>query len=334
MLAMLGDSELEPGYTTKTYLCELVGDNLLDGAGLMPLSDAVEVVRDASQRNTLAIIGHALAARATSQTSPVGDIAGEAVQALDDVLSSLRAGARLSYDAEGAALTALAHLDSSERQYPTTGLADLDAATGGWPLGQLSIWAGRPGMGKSACASSAVLRAGKAGFGVGFFSLEMQGEQLGARLLTDLAFTGASPIYYEDILNRRIDEQQRRRLNRAAEALDGLPIRIEEQRGLNLAEIQSRARKMANTFARDGQKLSVLFIDHMGLVRASSRYAGNRVNEVSEISDGLATLAKDLDVAVVALSQLNRGVEGRDNKRPGLSDLRDSWQPSNRTPAL
>lgn len=322
--AVIGsDEEISPGVSVHRYLGDLMVENIT--AGALPIGDALEVVRDLAQRNALASIGTLLTAKATSQSAAVGDIASEAVHQIDDVISSLRAGRRQAYDAAGAADIALRHLSSEDRTYPTTGLADLDAICGGWPLGQLSIWAGRPGMGKSACATGAVLRASSAGHGVGFFSLEMQGEQLGARLMTDLAYTNREPIFYEDIINRRdIGDNAVRRLMRASEAMRGLPVSIEEQRGLTLAEIQARSRKMANEFDRQGRKLACVFVDHLGLVRASARYRGNRVNEVMEISDGLATMAKELDCAVIALCQLNRAVEGRENKRPSLSDLRDS----------
>jgi replicative DNA helicase len=143
-------------------------------------------------------------------------------------------------------------------------------------------------------------------------------------MLSDLSYTHDAPIYYEEILKRRLAPGHRQRIERAAAAMDVLPIIAEEQRDLTLAEICSRSRKMANEFDRKGKKLSVIVVDHMGLVLPSSRYKGNRVNEVTEISNGLATLAKDLDCAVIALCQLNRGVEGRENKRPGMADLRDS----------
>jgi replicative DNA helicase len=191
----------------------------------------------------------------------------------------------------------------------------------------MSVLAGRPGMGKSAAASSSLLRGARAGHASLFFSLEMVGEQLGSRMLTDLAWTRQHPIHYEDILHRRteiINDPARRRLAVAKDELAKLPVLIEEQRGLTFAEIAARSRKAANALDRQGRRLETIFVDHMLLVHPSARYSGNRVQEVREISGGLATLAKELDVAVVALCQLNRGVEGRENKRPGLADLRDS----------
>jgi replicative DNA helicase len=146
-------------------------------------------------------------------------------------------------------------------------------------------------------------------------------------MLTDLAWSYDDPIQYEDILQRRretFDDRKRRRLAEARDRLRDLPLTIEEQRGLTFGEIAARARKHASALDRHGRKLDLVIIDHMLLVRPSHRYSGNRVREVAEISDGIATLAKDMGTSVLALCQLNRGVEGRENKRPSLADLRDS----------
>ena len=323
LVAALGNGEIEPQLTMREYLNQLIKDTVY--GQFAPWQDAVETLLDYSRRRMLASVGTRLMHGSTAGRTSVTDMAADAVHALDDVLSSFRVTKRQSYDVEDAANAALVHLQSSARIYPTTGLVDLDKKLGGWALGQLHIIAGRPGMAKSACATSCVTRAAQAGHGVAFFSLEMQKEQLGARLMTDLAYTAESPIYYSDILNRRLDDEHKlRRLEAAAARLAGLPAMIEEQRGLTLSEIAARSRKLAAAFERKGKRLEVVFVDHIGLVRASNRYAGNRVREVAEISDGLATLAKELDVAVVGLCQLNRGVEGRENKRPDLHDLRDS----------
>jgi replicative DNA helicase len=325
LVARFGDDEIAPGLTPRQYLMRLFSGALANF--YRPLSDIIEVVKDNSARRGIADIGHALAAQAANGASNLLDVGGLAVERLDDVLASLRTGQRRAYDASGAAMLALEHLDSTDAPYPTTGLADLDKVTGGLPLGQSMVLAARPGMGKSAAASTIALRAAMKGHCVLFFSLEMTGEQLGARMLTDLAWTYDDPIFYEDILQRRtmaLDERRRRRLAEAHNRLRGLPLTIEEQRGLTFSEIAARARKHAAMLDRQGRKLEVIVIDHMLLVKPSQRYAGNRVREVAETSDGIATLAKNMGVAVLALCQLNRGVEGRENKRPGLADLKDS----------
>jgi replicative DNA helicase len=145
-----------------------------------------------------------------------------------------------------------------------------------------------------------LLRTAAKGNAAAFFSLEMTKEQLGARMLTDLAYVQSQPVLYEDILNRRIrDERHRRRLDDAKASLETLSIFIEEQRGLTVSEIAARSRKIAAKLERDGKTLRIIFVDHMMLVQAADRYSGNRVREVGEISEGLTLLAQELDVAVV-----------------------------------
>ncbi len=325
LVARFGDDEIEAGLTPRRYF------NLLFGNALQtfhqPFSDTMEVIRDNAARRALSTIGTSLSLQAVDGGSNLLETAGAAMERMDEVLASLRTGHRRAYDAHGAASLALEHLDKEIDPYPSTGLLDLDRMTGGIPRGQSSILAARPGMGKSAAASSIAIRAALKGNSVMFFSLEMTGEQLGSRLLTDLAWTFDDPLYYEDILQRRtfaLDERKRRRLKEAQDRLKGLPLAIEEQRGLTMGEIEARARKHANALDRQGSKLDLIVIDHMGLVRSSQRYAGNRVREVAEVSDAIATLAKELDCGMLALCQLNRGVEGRENKRPALADIRDS----------
>ena len=319
----LGDDVVADNLTLTGYLKRL--HQALAAGEYGTLEGAIETLRDDARRRALHQVGSMLATAALAGRNLISDVAQRAAHEIDDVLASLRTGKARAYDAAKAADIAIQHMDGDAPAWPTTGLDDLDKMLGGWPRGQLSVLAARPAMGKSAAATCAALKAAQRGTATLFFSLEMVGEQLGARLLTDLAFTRDNPIAYEDILHRRIvGECIRRRLNEARQLLRNLPLRIEEQRGLTMADIAVRARKAANEFDRHGMKLDLIIVDHMLLVRASSRYAGNRVREVAEISDGLATLASELDCAMLALCQLNRSVEGRENRRPDLQHLRDS----------
>jgi replicative DNA helicase len=322
--AAVGDSEVAPDVSMRDYLKSLIEEGMYRLH--LPLADAVETVLDASRRRKLSSIGANLTFGSTAGFKSVADLAHEAMTDVNELLATLRIGKRKSYSAEEAAQSALDALAEGKKlDFPTTGLVDLDRMLGGWPRGQMSVVAGRPGMGKSAFAVDAVAKAARAGNPVLFFSLEMLKEQIGPRLLTDLAFTGSDPIAYEDVLQLRLtDERQIARLHKAKALLDGMPLHIEEERGLTVADIIARSEKHANELARQGKRLDLVVVDHIGLVRASDRYRGVRHRELAEISDGLATLAKDLSVAVVALCQLNRGVEGRDNKRPSMADLRES----------
>jgi replicative DNA helicase len=321
LIAVFADDEVEAGLKVRDCLTRIVRASLY--GQFLPIDDAIEVIRDAAARNVLAKIAEDMRIGA-GIVRPVIETALDATARLDELVAMSRAGERQTFDSAGIASTAFDHLDSTDVNNPTTGLKDLDDVLGGWPKGELSVVAARPGMGKSAFATSALLRAAKARRGCLFFSLEMTATQIGARLLTDLAFTADNPIFYEDVLKKRINPRQRERLQQAKAIVDQLPLTIEVERGLTVTDVAVRSRKLAAQYERDGGSLEVIFVDHMLLLRASQRYSGNRVREVAEISDGLASLAKELNVAVVALCQLNRQVEGRENKRPGLSDLRDS----------
>lgn len=320
VIAALGNGEVEPGLFLRPYLEHLRRSSFM--LRLFPLGDAVGVIREAAQRRLLAGVGSTLLG-AQGLPRTVSAIVADALERLDDIAAQSRQSARLSYDAMSAATAALDFADNSAKAI-TTGLTDLDRMLGGWPRGELSVLAGRPGMGKSAVATSCLIQAAKRKNGAMFFSLEMTKKQLGSRIIADAAWSWDDPIYYQDIARRELNDRQFRRAKDALGFLKDLPIVIEEERGLTISDVTARARKQAAKWDHEGGSLDVVFVDHMLLVRPSSRYAGNRVREVAEISDGLAALAKELNCAVVALCQLNRGVEGREVKRPTLSDLRDS----------
>jgi replicative DNA helicase len=204
----------------------------------------------------------------------------------------------------------------------TTGSAALDRKIGGWRHKFFYVLAGRPGMGKSTCAMSWLLRTARKGGGVLVFSLEMGGEALAERCLSDLSYRHDSPIPYERMGRNQIDASDIERLIDAERQYHALPMVIEEKAGLTVAQMRVIAQNVAQRMAEKGQRLDVVLVDHLGKVKASGNYKGNKVAETGEVSGGLAEMAKDLDVAVIALAQLSRQVEGREDKRPTLSDLR------------
>ena len=203
------------------------------------------------------------------------------------------------------------------------GIASLDQALGGWHRGQFVIIAGRPGMGKSMIAQSLMLRSAQRAAGVMMFSLEMTIDELAKRGMADLSYTPEDPIPYQNASSGMADRHFES-WSRAAAEYARLPLIIDDQRGLTISEIFARARAQKNEWEAVGGSLDIVVVDHLGLIKPSDRYKSNKVAEVGEVSDGLATMAKELDVCVVALSQLNRGTEGRENKRPSLADLRNS----------
>lgn len=205
----------------------------------------------------------------------------------------------------------------------TTGLIDLDKQLGGLHKSDLLILAGRPSMGKSALAMNIAFNAakahyqsnGKEGAITAVFSLEMSSEQLATRLLADVV-----QISGDRIRKGQISQQDFRKFAEASNLLSSLPLYIDDTPALTIAHIRARARRMKRSHG-----LGMIVIDYLQLIGgSSSRSQDNRVQEISEISRGLKTLAKELDVPVLALSQLSRQVEQRENKRPQLSDLRES----------
>ncbi len=211
----------------------------------------------------------------------------------------------------------------------STGLSDLDHKLGGLQRSDLIILAGRPSMGKTALATNIAYNVAKAYKGergadgemqttdggiVGFFSLEMSSEQLATRILAEQA-----EISSEKIRRGMIDETEFRKLSEVASEMSRIPLFIDQTGGITVAQLSARARKLKRQHGLD-----VLVVDYLQLLSGSKRGDGNRVQEITEITTGLKALAKELVVPIIALSQLSRQVENREDKRPQLSDLRES----------
>ena len=196
-----------------------------------------------------------------------------------------------------------------------TGFSALNIATGGLQKSDLIILAARPGMGKTALALNIAMNAAKAGTPVGVFSLEMPAAQLVQRLAA--AETGISA---ELIRTGKITTDEMRRIDSAIQAFDGIPLHIDDSAGLRITSLRAKARRMHKKHG-----IGLLIVDYLQLIESDSKFGQNREQEVAAMSRGLKSLAKELDVPIIALSQLSRAVETRGgSKRPMLSDLRDS----------
>ena len=202
-----------------------------------------------------------------------------------------------------------------------TGLSDLDEKLGGLHKSDLVILAGRPGMGKTALATNIAYHAAKnimsrqEKSSIAFFSLEMSSEQLSTRILSEQA-----KIKSDDIRKGKVTEEEINRYIETSRNIYDLPLFIDETPAITIATLCNRARRIKRLFG-----VSLIVVDYIQLMRApSSNRNDNRVQEVSEITQGLKALAKELKVPVLALSQLSRAVEQRDEKKPQLSDLRES----------
>ena len=212
----------------------------------------------------------------------------------------------------------------------TTGLESLNAKIGGLHKSDLIIVAGRPGMGKSALGTNIAFAAAQrfvrdaedgiepeksAGAPVALFSLEMSADQLATRILAE-----ESGISSENLRMGKISQQEFRQLARAAAELQSLPLYIDDTPGLTIAALRTRARRLKRQ-----KGIGLIVIDYLQLLQGSGKNSNdNRVQEISEISRGMKQLAKELNVPVIGLSQLSRAVEQREDKRPQLSDLRES----------
>jgi len=209
------------------------------------------------------------------------------------------------------------------------GLHTLDSRMGGLQQSDLIIMAGRPAMGKSALATNiavniALQYKGEVGADgttkavdggiVGFFSLEMSAEQLATRIISEQTEVSSSHIR-----RGKISESDFEKLSYCAQEMQKLPLFIDETGGISIAQLSARARRLKRQ-----RGLDLMIIDYIQLMQGSSRNAGNRVQEMTEITTGLKALAKELNIPIIALSQLSRQVENRDDKRPQLADLRES----------
>ncbi len=211
-----------------------------------------------------------------------------------------------------------------------TGFHDLDQLTGGLQRSDLIIVAGRPGMGKTALATNVAYNVARAWRGeqqpdgaiktvdggiVGFFSLEMSSEQLATRIISE-----QTEIPSSKIRRGEITETDFEKLVACSQTMQKIPLFIDQTGGISIAQLAARARRLKRQ-----RGLDVIVIDYIQLMQGSSaKSSQNRVQEITEITTGLKALGKELGVPIIALSQLSRQVESRDDKRPQLSDLRES----------
>jgi len=224
----------------------------------------------------------------------------------------------------------------------STGFSSLDKVVGGLQKSDLIILAGRPAMGKTALATNVAFNIAKnfdnniredkiqtnkdgdiisSGGVVAFFSLEMSAEQLTTRIIS-----GESGISSKDIRSGNIKESDHTKYMKTGENLKSIPLYIDQTGSISIGVLATRARRLARTLKTSkNQDLALIVVDYIQLaVTSSGRYRDSRVQEIAEITQGLKTLAKDLKIPILALSQLSRQVESRDNKKPILSDLRES----------
>lgn len=315
------------GTPLAAYLAGMVSSTPFD---VRNIKGGARAVLSQWARLRLKAEAEALANAASDPSSNPGELARSMVSRADEIASHLRTGHRANTrytfaEAAQAALTASIEARHSQRLTGvTTGLADLDRATGGLQRRDLVLLGARPSMGKTTLGTSIARHAAAEGTGVGFFSLEMDHAKLMARMLSDLAHQDRQRVPYQEMIAGRLSDDQEEAAAQALERYVALPILVDDASGLTIAEVRNRTEIMLEDAQERGAPLGLLILDHLGKVKPSARYAGNRNNEIGEITEGLKNIAREFDLAVLLLSQLSRQVESRDDKRPQLSDLRDS----------
>jgi replicative DNA helicase len=323
---------IAPNLTVPQYLGRLAAS----AATIINAHDYGQTIYDLAIRRNLIVIGEDLVN--TAFDSPVDHPPEEQIQEAESALYALAEKGKYGkgFLAFGAALTHAIDMANSAYQREghlsglSTGLTDLDSKLGGLQSSDLVILAGRPSMGKTALVTNIAYNVAKSyrsetqsngeekvldGAIVGFFSLEMSAEQLATRILAEQA-----EIASEKIRRGMISQDEFNKLVLVSQEMSRIPLYIDQTGGITVAQLAARARKLKRQ-----RGLGLLIVDYLQLLAGSAKSASaGRVQEITEITTGLKALAKELDVPIIALSQLSRAVEQRDDKRPQLSDLRES----------
>ena len=277
------------------------------------LSDYVEVMRDSAVRRKIGDAGQALL-RLRDSTQDVGDLLNE-FNSIVRVVHNAAEG-KINVTSAEVAIDALVGAMDSGTQDPgiKTGYHGIDGMVGGLRSGNLVIIAGRPGMGKTSLALNMLhMQTTRYGCVGGFFSLEMSTEELVIKILSS-----ETNIPVSKIRMGSLSDSEMYTIRKAQRDIRKFPMFFEDSGGLTTDQLAAKARELHNTKGMD-----IMYVDYLQLMQ-SARRSGNRTEEVSQISRDLKKLAKELDIPIVAMSQLNRSVEGRTDKRPQLADLRES----------
>ena len=297
------------------YLTELV--NVVPTAA--NVEQYIKIIEDKYLRRNLIEAGTEITSLGFSSPDDIGDVLDETEKKIFDVVKNRRGSEfKTIQDVLFKAQADLEKLSSMKNEITgvPTGYYDIDKLTSGFHENELIIIAARPAMGKTAFAlNMAVNMAINAKKSVALFNMEMGAEQLITRMLSSVGQIESSKLR-----TGKLEHNDWKRVNEAISRLADTKIFIDDTPGMTVSEMRAKCRRLANS--EDG--LDIVIIDYLQLISGSARYAGQRQQEVSEISRSLKTMAMELNIPVVALAQLSRSVEGREDKRPLLSDLRES----------
>ena len=309
----------EVGTINREYLLELIAKSSLSSSP----EHTARIIKEKYILRMLIRVGDNLKTLAVESNSPVEDILDNAQKQLYEIaLDNLDKNFVRIGDLLTATFERINELYTNQVKYRgiPTGFVDLDNMLGGLHHSDLIILAARPSMGKTSLALEIVKRVAlQQQIGVAVFSLEMSRDQLCDKLIASV-----SGIELRKIRSGQLEDNDNlnefTKLGEAIGRLEEAPIWIDDSGSLNIMELRTKARRL-----KSRHNIGLIVIDYLQLMSGKNyNYQGNRVQEVSDISRGLKMLAKELNIPVLALSQLSRGVEGREDKRPLLSDLRES----------
>lgn len=293
--------------------------------------DYAAIIIDHATRRALSDLSDVIKSAAIDDRSrDAGEIALEAERAITEIARS--GVSRDAWcDAETAVLRAYQKARTGKGMPGVaTGLREVDAVLGGLRPATVNVLAGRPGMGKSAAGVQVALNVARAGPGAAFFSLEMPEEQCSVRFGSSLAYDRHAPFYSGESSNPTFEQFERgdltgsqwSSLDRAMEHIHGLPIMLDFRSRLKVSQMTAAVRRQLRTWQRQGIKPGVVVIDHFLHIAPEAGAKGQAAEMYTAIANDLLHMAKSLDVAILLLCQLNRGVEGREDKRPSLADLK------------
>ena len=288
------------------------------------------IIDSATRRALIDVTAQIAVAAKTDSTREAADIALEAERQLTEIARS-----GVSRDAwcegETAVLRAYQRARSGAGMPGVaTGLREVDAVLGGLRPATVNVLAGRPGMGKSAAGVQVALNVARQGLGAAFFSLEMPEEQCSVRFAASLAYDRLATLYsgvssnptFEQIERGDLSGSQWASLDRAMAQIQGLPIMLDFRSRLKVSQMTAAVRRQVRAWHRKGVKPGVVVIDHFLHIAPEAGAKGQSAEIYTGIANDLLHMAKSLDISILLLCQLNRGVEGRDDKRPSLADLK------------
>lgn len=326
---MVRGRAFSPVTLAERFRTEIVRENLngaqylgrlaADATSIRNVRDYARTIIELAQRRTLIVVAEDLANRAFDPNDPSSpaDLIEHAERQLFHASTAGKSGQEVELsDAVRLAVDSAnrARMDGGGMSGLPTGFIDLDHKLGGLGAGDLVIIAGRPSMGKTALAMNIAGNVAETGDFVHFFSMEMSPEQLANRQLAEHSGVASDRLRRGDFT-----EIEMATVMKAAEKLSGLPCVIDRTGGISISALSAKARRMARK-----RKSKLIVIDYLQLMSGSNGKGGNRVQDITEITTGLKALAGELQIPIIALSQLSRAVESRTDKRPMLSDLRES----------